>query len=75
MGKVQMSWKWSLGLLGSAQTTGNQMGETHPLILFKFGFHCAEIHISVFSKLHLCRIEKAVPQILHCLLRLMRLAI
>lgn len=29
-GKVQMGWKWSVGLLGSAQITGNQMGATHP---------------------------------------------
>lgn len=36
MGKVQMSWKWSFGLLESAQTAGNQMGATHPLIPFKF---------------------------------------
>lgn len=43
MGKVQMFWKGSFGLLGSAQTAGNQMGETHPLIPFKFGYHCAEI--------------------------------
>lgn len=29
-GKVQMRWKPSLGLLGSAQITGNQMEGTHP---------------------------------------------
>lgn len=25
-----MGWKWSVGLLGSAEITGNQMGATHP---------------------------------------------
>lgn len=25
-----MGWKWSVGFLGSAQITGNQMGATHP---------------------------------------------
>lgn len=54
------------------------MGATHLLIPFKFGFHCAEIlngHGGVitaalcFSKLHLCRIENALPRISHCLLR------
>lgn len=29
-GKVQIGWKWPVGLLGSAQITGNQMGATHP---------------------------------------------
>lgn len=37
------SWKWSFSLVGSAQTAGNQKGATHPLVAFRFDFHCTEL--------------------------------
>lgn len=64
-GKVQAGWKWPVGLLRSAQITGNQMGATHPPLTLnnlasnpsvQCNLSCFKLHKTDFSlkcKMHL----------------------